>query len=381
MKMKSSKQRFTAVLLVLLLMLGFFREMPLAQSGINQTVCRVEAKSSIPEYKGKIYTLLNNNKPNFTRRQKRRTDAFEKYAKLDSLGRCGRAFANICPALMPTAPRESISSIHPSGWQKNMGWQRCHLIGFQLAGENANERNLITGTQRFNVSGMLPFENMVDDYVDETQNHVLYRVTPRFKGKELVARGVEMEAWSVEDHGEGICFHVFVFNVAKGKKIDYKTGIVTSTGKQTQRISVGSGRKTLSVSALRRSKKTFSMGIHCSSGAFSCQKVSGSKRLSINSKGIVTVKKNTPKGTYTMKVKITAKGNREYKKKSITRKVRVKVSDSDGSSDGSGPTVYWVPNGEVYHTDRNCSYLSRSRVVLSGPLSECPKPRKCSRCP
>jgi DNA-entry nuclease len=185
--------------------------------------------ATIPEYTGQIYTTVNDNIPEFTAKQKKNTSAFEKYSKLDSLGRCGVAFANICTELMPTEKRGNISSIKPSGWVKNMGWQRCHLIGYQLSGENANKKNLITGTEYFNVSGMLPFENMVADYVKETGNHVLYRVTPMFKGKELVARGVQMEAWSVEDKGDGVCFNVFVFNVAKDKTINYKTGKVTSS--------------------------------------------------------------------------------------------------------------------------------------------------------
>lgn len=380
--MRFTKRKLTAITIVILLAISGITTFPLVEQKTNLTAHHADAKVSIPKYEGKIYTVLNDNIPSFTKRQKRRTDAFEKYSGLDSLGRCKKAFANICKELMPTEPRGNISDIHPTGWHSNMGWQRCHLIGFQLAGENANERNLITGTQKFNVSGMLPFENMVDDYVEDTGNHVLYRVTPRFKGNDLVARGVQMEAWSVEDRGDGICFNVFVHNVANGKKINYRTGIVTSTNKQTQNISIGTSRKTLSVSSLNHSKKTFSMGIRCGSGTYSCKKVSGSKYLSVNTKGVVTVKKNTPKGTYTMKVKITAKGNTNYKKKTITKKVRVKISNSGGNnSDDSDPTVYWTPNGEVYHTNRNCSYLSRSRVVNSGKLSECPKPRKCSRCP
>ena len=327
MKKSYAKQRLATLLLVLLVLIGSATGFSLSESTAPAVTNRVEASTNIPKYQGKIYTTLNNNIPNFTRRQKRRTDAFEKYSKLDSLGRCGRAYANICPEIMPTEPRKSISSVHPSGWQKNMGWQRCHLIGFQLAGENANERNLITGTQKFNVSGMLPFENIVSDYVHETENHVLYRVTPRFKGKELVARGVEMEAWSVEDWGDGVCFHVFVFNVAKGKKIDYKTGVVTSTGKQSQKITIKTNRRTLSADALQRSKKTFFLGIRCSSGTFRCTKVSGSNCLSVTSKGKVTVKRNTSPGTYTMKVKITAKGNDLYRKKTVTRRIRVEVTE------------------------------------------------------
>ncbi|MBO5461599.1 MAG: DNA/RNA non-specific endonuclease, partial [Ruminococcus sp.] len=148
------------------------------------------------------------------------------------LGRCGEAYANICQELMPTEERGNISSVKPSGWVNaeydfidgKYLYNRCHLIGFQLAGENANECNLITGTRYFNVEGMLPFENMIADYVKETENHVLYRVTPIYEGSNLVASGVQMEAKSVEDDGEGILFNVYCYNVQPGVEIDYATG-------------------------------------------------------------------------------------------------------------------------------------------------------------
>ena len=151
---------------------------------------------------------------------------------MDELDRCGVAYANICTELMPTEERGSIGQVKPSGWHTvtydNVDgrylYNRCHLIGFQLAGENANEQNLITGTRYMNVEGMLPFENQVADYVEETENHVLYRVTPIFYGDNLVASGVQMEAWSVEDQGEGVCFNVYVYNVQPGITIDYATG-------------------------------------------------------------------------------------------------------------------------------------------------------------
>lgn len=197
---------------------------------------------ALPSYSGSPYVTVDNNKPDFTCKQKKNTKAFEKYSKLDSKGRCGVAFANICRKLMPTGKRGSISSVHPTGWHSNMGWQRCHLIGYQLAGENANERNLITGTQYMNVSGMLPFENMVADYVKETGNHVLYKVTPKFKKSNLIASGVEMEAWSVEDKGKGVCFDVYCFNVNKTGKINYKTGVVSGT-KQTKKVVKKSNKK------------------------------------------------------------------------------------------------------------------------------------------
>lgn len=185
----------------------------------------------IPAYSGEAYIAVNDNQPFFTQ-DELTTQAFETYSELDSLGRCGTAYANICRELMPTEPRGEIGSVKPTGWQsvkydfvdgKSL-YNRCHLIGFQLAGENANPKNLITGTRYLNIEGMLPFENLVADYVKETENHVLYRVTPVFQGDELVARGVEMEAFSVEDRGEGVYFHVYCYNNQPGISIDYATG-------------------------------------------------------------------------------------------------------------------------------------------------------------
>lgn len=188
---------------------------------------------TIPEFSGKPYVALNQNKPDFTKEEKENTDFFESYSELDALGRCGVAYANLCKEGMPTGERGEIGHIRPSGWHtvkyKDLVeglylYNRCHLIGFQLAGENANEKNLITGTRYFNVEGMLPFENEVADYIKQTPNHVLYRVTPVYKGENLVADGVIMEAYSVEDDGRGICFHVFVYNCQPGIFIDYATG-------------------------------------------------------------------------------------------------------------------------------------------------------------
>ena len=184
-----------------------------------------------PTYEGKLYTVLNNNKPNFEESDYT-TESFETYSNLDVLGRCGVAFANISQELMPTENRESISSIKPSGWHSvkydivegKYLYNRCHLIGFQLAGENANEKNLITCTRSMNVDGMLPFEDQVADYVKKTNHHVLYRVTPVFDGNNLVASGVQIEASSVEDRCGDICFNVYVYNVEEGITIDYLTG-------------------------------------------------------------------------------------------------------------------------------------------------------------
>ena len=187
--------------------------------------------STIPQYSGQPYVVLNDNMPNFTE-EDLVTESYEQYSDLDIAGKCGVAIANIGRDLMPTEERGSIGQVKPSGWQTikydivegKYLYNRCHLIGFQLTGENANERNLITGTRYMNTEGMLPFENMVADYVKETGNHVLYRVTPIFEGNNLVASGVEMEAMSVEDRGDGIYFHVYIYNVQPGIEIDYATG-------------------------------------------------------------------------------------------------------------------------------------------------------------
>lgn len=185
----------------------------------------------IPEFSGKPYVVINDNKPNFDSADFT-TSSFESYSDLDHLGRCGVAYANISIDTMPTEERGSIGQIKPSGWHsvqydcvdgKSL-YNRCHLIGFQLTAENANEKNLITGTRYLNVQGMLPFENMVADYIKETGNHVLYRVTPIFIEDNLVANGVQMEAMSIEDAGEGICFNVYCYNNQPGIIIDYKTG-------------------------------------------------------------------------------------------------------------------------------------------------------------
>ena len=177
------------------------------------------------------YSILNNNVPEFTKSEIT-TVAFEEYSELDELKRCGVAFACIGEEIMPTEERGAIGQIKPSGWQMakydivdgKYLYNRCHLIGYQLSGENANEKNLITGTRYMNVDGMLPFENMVADYVKETKNHVMYRVTPVFEGDNLLAKGVQMEAFSVEDNGEGVSFNVFVNNIQPGVEINYLDG-------------------------------------------------------------------------------------------------------------------------------------------------------------
>lgn len=188
--------------------------------------------SNVPDYDGKAYIELNGNVPEFSESEKTYSESFEEYGKLDSLGRCTYAVSCIGKDLMPTEKRGSIGSVKPSGWHISKYdfvdgkylYNRCHLIGYQLTAENANERNLITGTRYLNVEGMLPFENDVADYIEITNNHVYYKVTPIFEGNNLVASGVQMQAYSVEDNGQGISFNVYCYNVQPGVAIDYATG-------------------------------------------------------------------------------------------------------------------------------------------------------------
>ena len=219
--MKNRKRLLTVVILLLAIVASYFY-------GEGQQPASL---SDNTQYSGDLYVPVNNNQPNFTY-EDMQADPYEYYSSLDAFGRCGYAMACLSPELMPTDERTGISHIKPSGWQSvqydfidgKYLYNRSHLIGFQLAGENDNERNLITGTRYFNATGMLPFENMVADYMKETGNRVLYRVTPEYDGNNLVATGVRMEAKSVEDNGDGICFHVMVYNVQPGVKINYATG-------------------------------------------------------------------------------------------------------------------------------------------------------------
>lgn len=216
--------------------------------------------ADVPAYSGEPYTAVNNNEPYFTS-DDLTTEAFENYSELDTMGRCGVAYANVCLETMPTEKRGSISEVKPTGWHsvkydnvdgKSL-YNRCHLIGYQLTAENANQQNLITGTRYLNVDGMLPFENMVADYVKETDNHVLYRVTPIFTGDNLVADGVLMEGYSVEDEGDGICFCVYAYNVQPGITIDYATGNSWLSSENGNSDSSSGGNSAVSQSAADKS--------------------------------------------------------------------------------------------------------------------------------
>lgn len=228
------KNRAILALVVLLVLLAGAWYLRAAGDGGEQHVQSLTALylDNLPPFSGEPYVAVNGNVPSFLPGELT-TSSYEVYSPLDDLGRCGVASACVGVDLMPTEEREAIGQVKPSGWQTvkydcvdgKYLYNRCHLIGFQLTGENANKQNLITGTRYMNVEGMLPFENMVADYIKETENHVLYRVSPVYDGDDLVARGVQMEALSVEDEGEGISFNVYVYNSQPGVEIDYATGV------------------------------------------------------------------------------------------------------------------------------------------------------------
>lgn len=229
------KTRLVAVILTLVLLLSACAGTP-SSSELSGGLVTAD---TIPEFSGEAYIALKDNVPNFTQ-QDLVAQSYEFYSPLDALGRCGEVMACVGVDIMPTEERGSIGQVKPSGWQTvkydhvdgKYLYNRCHLIGFQLTGENANEQNLITGTRYLNIEGMLPFENMVADYVKETENHVAFRVTPVFEGNNMLATGVLMEAQSVEDGGEDICFAVFCYNVQPGIVINYITGESALSGEE-----------------------------------------------------------------------------------------------------------------------------------------------------
>lgn len=224
------KQIFTILIVIIFTCLIYINDNYNKTENIN-TNGNLISIDEIPEYSDEAYIEINNNIPNF-KESDYTTEAFENYSELDDYGRCGVAYANICKEIMPQKgeKRGDISNVKPTGWkQKKYNgeylYNRCHLIGYQLSDENDNELNLITGTRYFNVTGMLPFENKVAEYIKENENnHVLYRVTPVFEGENLLASGVEIEAYSVEDNGKGICFNVYAYNIQPGITINYLTG-------------------------------------------------------------------------------------------------------------------------------------------------------------
>ena len=262
MNKKKSKSILPLLMIVLLLVAFYFAKDRLFEKPIVYS----ESVMTVPAFSGEPFIAINENNPEFTE-EEYTVESYEYYGDLDQYGRCTIAMACVGRDLMPTQDRESISSVKPSGWiqaqydfvdGKSL-YNRCHLIGFQLTGENANERNLVTGTRFMNVEGMLPFENMIADYIKETNNHVLYRVTPIYDGTNLVARGVQLEALSMEDQGDGICFNVYVYNNQPGVQIDYATG-ESWMDQETAQQPEESGRYILNIKSKKFHKSTCSQG-------------------------------------------------------------------------------------------------------------------------
>ncbi len=228
------KKKFASIVILLFIILqvvGIYFQDEIKNFINKYVTVESYALSDIPEYNNEPYVVINNNEPEFSDEDKT-TKSFEKYDNLDYLGRATKAFANISTDLMPTEKRGNIGMVKPSGWHTvkydivdgKYLYNRCHLIGYQLTGENANENNLITCTRNTNTSTMLDMENKVTEYIKKTNNHVLYRVRAIYDGDNLLASGIQMEALSIEDNGKGIKFNIYIYNVQPGIKIDYKTG-------------------------------------------------------------------------------------------------------------------------------------------------------------
>ena len=339
--------------------------------------------NNLPAYSGEAYVELNNNLPGFKKSELTKK-AFEKYSKLDDLGRCCVAYANVCTETMPTEERGAIGMVKPTGWQTvkydNVDgkylYNRCHLIGYQLTAENANEKNLITGTRYLNVEGMLPFENMVADYVEETDNHVLYRVTPIFKGDNLLASGVQMEAYSVEDKGKGICFNVYCYNVQPGITIDYTDGSSKLADGTIAYISLNYSKYSLTVGQSKTLVATVSPESAKSKVTWYS---SNNKVATVSSSGKVTAKKA---GTVTITAK-TSNGLKATCKITVKAKAATTITNNTSSS---GKCTYVLnTNTKKFHLpscssvddmkDKNKKEVtcSREEVIADGyqPCKRC----------
>ena len=352
----------------------------------------------VPAFDGHVYVTLDGNMPLFSDDEKKSTESFENYSELDNLKRCGVAYANICRELMPTEKRGSIGSVKPTGWHTknyhelvdgNYLYNRCHLIAFELAGENANVKNLITGTRYFNVKGMLPYENKVAQYVKSTNNHVLYRVTPVFEGDNLVATGVRMEGWSVEDKGAGICFNIFVYNVQPGIAIDYATGDswvddsiqIISDSVSSNSQSTGNGKNDTG------SNPADTSGSNNSSSA---------GEIAAMAIGAAAVHEAVPDTAYSEADSAdTASDNNDIQSFESTQEVAVDsagdgkeeiVSDTqnygNSGNDTASTDMVWVASsgkGKKYHSDPTCSNM-KNPVQITKQQAVAEGKDACSKC-
>ena len=303
---------------------------------------------SVPKYKDKPYVAINNNEP-FFKKNELKGKSFEKYSKLDYLGRCGVAEASIGTDLMPSEKRGSISQVKPTGWHsvrynfvdgKSL-YNRCHLIGYQLSGENANERNLITGTRYLNVDGMLPFENMVADYVKETNNHVMYRVSPIFEGNNLLVSGVQIEAKSVEDNGEGILFNVYCYNVQPNIEINYATGdssLIAATMTEQSNTSVSNNKNSTSNESINTDVNTIANSANDSNVISKSDNSSGSEDIgseNINSDNAAS----------------SSSANNDN------------TSNDTGGGGSSSILVWKSATGDKYHSINNCGRMNPAKAT------------------
>lgn len=331
------------------------------------TVSSAQTAQKVPAYSGNPYAVINNNTPVFSSSELK-TTGYEKYSNLDYLGRVGVALASLGKETMPKEgeKRGSISSIYPTGWKQakydNISgkylYNRCHLIGWQLSAENANKQNLLTGTKYFNVSGMLPFENMVADYIKETENHVAYRVTPVFKGDNLLASGVQIEAYSVEDDGEGICFNVYCYNVQPGIKIDYSNGAssLDSSAQNTKATTTKSAATTKSNAKPSATKQNTTKA--------STTKPSTTKPSTTKAS---TTKPSTTKPGTTKAPQTTAKNQNPQ---------------TTSAQNNNSQTVYITATGSKYHSRKNCSGLSNANEIYEATLESAQKQGlgPCKKC-
>lgn len=303
---------------------------------------------SIPAYSGKPYITINDNVPEFLDSDLS-TSSYEYYSDLDELGRCGVAYACVGTDLMPTEERENIGSVKPTGWHTikynvvdgNYLYNRCHLIGYQLSGENANIKNLITGTRYLNVDGMLPFENMVADYVKETNNHVMYRVSPIFEGNNLLVSGVQIEAKSVEDNGEGILFNVYCYNVQPNIEINYATGdssLIAATMTEQSNTSVSNNKNSTSNESINTDVNTIANSANDSNGISKSDNSSGSEDIgseNINSDNAAS----------------SSSANNDN------------TSNDTGGGGSSSILVWKSATGDKYHSINNCGRMNPAKAT------------------